>query len=150
MYVRSVSLVLRGKEDQGASDMRIDEVVRGEVVIMRPKGRLTLETEGEFREAVRRLFDIGRTRLVLDLANVPYVDSCGLGAMIQEFISARRRGGGLKLLNVCGHIRHLLAVTKLLTVFETFESEDAAARSFFERGPRGGARSSSPGGAFFS
>ena len=130
--------------------MRIDEVVRGEVVIMRPKGRLTLETEGEFREAVRRLFDIGRTRLVLDLANVPYVDSCGLGAMIQEFISARRRGGGLKLLNVCGHIRHLLAVTKLLTVFETFESEDAAARSFFREVHGAGRGLSSPGGAFFS
>ena len=104
---------------------------------MRPQGRLTVESEGEFREALRGLFAGGRARLVLDLANVPFVDSCGLGAMIQGYIWARRRGGGLKLLNVSGRNVHLLTLTKLLTVFETFDSEEEAARSFFERGSRG-------------
>jgi anti-sigma B factor antagonist len=116
--------------------MKIEEVVRGDVVVVRPKGRLTVETEEELREAVRRLFDAGWTRLVLDLASVRFIDSCGLGAIIHGYISARRRGGGLKLLNVSRHNVHLLAITKLLTVFETFDSEDEAIRSYSPKGSR--------------
>jgi anti-sigma B factor antagonist len=104
--------------------MRIEETVRGNVVIIEPKGRLTVEIEEQFRDTVRRLLESGRTRLVLNLANVPSIDSCGLGAIVQGYISARRRGGDLKLLNVSGRNHHLLTITKLLTVFETYDSED--------------------------
>jgi anti-sigma B factor antagonist len=110
--------------------MRIEETVRGDVVIIEPKGRLTVEIEEQFRETVRRLLESGRTRLVLNLANVPSIDSCGLGAIVQGYISARRRGGDLKLLNVSGRNHHLLTITKLLTVFETYDSEDEVGRSF--------------------
>jgi anti-sigma B factor antagonist len=104
--------------------MRIEETVRGNVVIIEPKGRLTVEIEEEFRETVRRLLESGRTRLVLNLANVPSIDSCGLGAIVHGCVSARRRGGDIKLLKVSGRNHHLLAITKLLTVFETYDSED--------------------------
>ena len=114
--------------------MNMKETVRGDVVILKPKDRLTVETEAEFREAVRRLLDGGKTRLVLDLATVPAIDSCGLGAMIEGYISARRRGGAMKLVNASGHHVHLLAVTKLVTVFEMFDSEAEAARSFVSFG----------------
>jgi anti-sigma B factor antagonist len=112
------------------------EFVRGDVVIISPKDRLTVETEEEFRRAVRRLLDGGQTRLLLDLATVPAIDSCGLGAMIAGFVSARRRGGALKLVNASGHHVHLLAVTKLVTVFELFDSEEEAVRSFMALGRR--------------
>jgi anti-sigma B factor antagonist len=110
--------------------MKIEETVRRDVVIIEPKGRLTLETEAQFRETIRRQLDAGRTRLVLNLADVPYIDSCGLGAIAQEYISARRRGGDLKLLNVSGRNQHLLILTKLATVFEMYNSEAEAERSF--------------------
>ncbi|OFV92507.1 MAG: hypothetical protein A3G76_14020 [Acidobacteria bacterium RIFCSPLOWO2_12_FULL_65_11] len=116
--------------------MTIEETVRGNVVFIEPKGRLTVETEEEFRGTVRQLLETGWTRLVLNLADVPYIDSCGLGAIAQEYISARRRGGDLKLLNVAGRNHHLLTLTKLVTVFETYDSEDEAARSFLDASPR--------------
>ena len=110
--------------------MWVNERICNDVVFIEPKGRLTVETEAEFVGAVKRLLDAGRTRLVLNLADVPYIDSSGLGAMAQTYTSAWRRGGDLKLLNVTARNRQLLTVTKLLTVFEVFESEEEAVRSF--------------------
>jgi anti-anti-sigma factor len=110
--------------------MWVNERALDEVVIIEPKGRLTVETEAEFVLAVRRLLDAGRNRLVLDLADVPYIDSSGLGAIAYAYTSAWRRGGELKLLNVRGRNRRVLMVTKLLTVFDVFEAEDEAIRSF--------------------
>src|SRR5712692_6915007 len=110
--------------------MTIDKRIRDDVVIIEPKMRLTVETETFFIENVRQLLDAGRTRLVLDLASVPYIDSTGLGAVAHAFTSAWRRGGELKLLHVRDRNLHLLTITKLLTVFEVYDSEDEAARSF--------------------
>jgi len=110
--------------------MRVDTRIRNDVVIIAPKGRLTVETEAAFVHAVRALLDEGQTRLVLNLAEVPYIDSGGLGAIAHAYTSAWRRGGELKLLHVRHRNRQLLTVTRLITVFEVFESEDAAVRSF--------------------
>jgi len=110
--------------------MRFDQYIRSGVVIIAPRGRLTIETEADFVQTVRRHLDEGRTRLVLNLAEVPYIDSSGLGAIAHTYTSAWRRGGELKLLNVKCRNRHLLTVTRLMTVFEVFESEDDAIRSF--------------------
>lgn len=110
--------------------MRIHEPVHNGVVVIEPQGRLTVETETQFRQAVRRLIDAGWTRLVLNLADVPSIDSCGLGAIAQAYVSAKCRGGTLKLANVARRNYHLLSVTKLNTVFEVFDSEEEAARSF--------------------
>jgi len=110
--------------------MRVDQCIRNGVVIITPRGRLTVETEGYFVQAVRRTLDEGRMRLVLNLADVPYMDSTGLGAIAHAYTSAWRRGGELKLLHVRQRNRHLLAVTRLLTVFDVFDSEEEAVKSF--------------------
>ena len=108
--------------------MTIQESIRGEVVIVCPDGRLTVETEQQLKQAVARLLAAGHVRLVLNLADVPYIDSCGLGAMVHAYTSARRLGGDLKLLNVSSRIQHLLGLTRLNTVFETCASEAEAER----------------------
>jgi anti-sigma B factor antagonist len=110
--------------------MRVDHCIRNGVVIISPRGRLTVETEAQFVQIVRQILNDGRTRLVLNLADVPYIDSSGLGAIAQAYTSAWRRGGELKLLHVKHRNRHLLTVTRLISVFEVFDSEDEAVRSF--------------------
>jgi len=110
--------------------MRVDHCIRNGVVIISPRGRLTVETEAQFVQVVRHILNDGRTRLVLNLADVPYIDSSGLGAIAQAYTSAWRRGGELKLLHVRHRNRHLLTVTRLISVFEVFDSEDEAVRSF--------------------
>src|SRR5437899_2421727 len=110
--------------------MRIHETVREDIVIIKPEGRLTVETEAHLREAVWRLIDAGRTHLVLNLAEVPHMDNAGLGAIAEMYVCARRRGGDLKLVNVSGRNHQLLTITNLLTVLETYDSEDNVERSF--------------------
>ena len=110
--------------------MKINEIVSGDVVVIAASGRLTVETEAEVSAAVRSAFDSGRAHLVLDLAAVPYIDSCGLGTIAQSYVAAFRRGGTVKLANVTGRNRRLLTITKLLPVFEVFDSVEAAVQSF--------------------
>jgi anti-sigma B factor antagonist len=69
-------------------------------------------------------------QLVLNLADVPYIDSAGLGEVVRTYTTVKRQGGSLKLLNLTKRITDLLAITKLLTVFETYDSEADAVRSF--------------------
>ena len=116
--------------------MRIETRVDRGVAFVEPKERLTVETVEAFGSTVRALLQRGVVRLALSLAAVPYVDSSGLGAIIHAYTSARRRGGDLKLLHVTGRNRELLAITKLLTVFETYDEESAAEHSFLEGRPR--------------
>ena len=110
--------------------MNISDNARGDVTVLALSGRLTVETEAIVCSAVRGAFAEGRTNLVLDLAGVPYVDSCGLGVMAQAYVAAFRRGGAVKLANVNARNRRLLTITRLLTVFEVFESVDEAIGSF--------------------
>lgn len=100
--------------------MQVHERVFPDMVILEPTERLTVETEANLKEAVRRQLDAGRTHMVIDLARVPYVDSCGLGTMVQGFVSARRQGGTVRLMNVNPRIRQLLTITRLLTVLEPY------------------------------
>ena len=107
--------------------MQLTEFVGPDVVILGPRERLTVENEDEFKQIVRRYLDAGRVRLVLDLAHVPYIDSCGLGTIAQTHLTASDLGGWLKLHNVTGRNRQLLTVTRLLTVIGLYESEPQAA-----------------------
>ena len=91
--------------------MRVDQRIHRDIVVIEPQGRLTIETEADFVQAVRGLLDAGRVRFVLNLAGVPYIDSSGLGAIAQAYTSAWRRGGDLKLLNVSGRNLQLLTIT---------------------------------------
>ena len=80
--------------------MQVLEHVYPNVVILELTDRLTVDTETDLKDAVRRQLDAGRRHLVLDLARVPYVDSCGLGTMVQAYVSAHRQGGSVKLMNL--------------------------------------------------
>ena len=106
--------------------MQVLEHTYPNVVILELTDRLTLETEADLRDAVRRQLDAGRRDIVLDLARAPYVDSCGLGTMVQAYVSAHRVGGSVKLLNVGQRVRQLLTITRLLTVFEVYQPEARA------------------------
>jgi anti-sigma B factor antagonist len=110
--------------------MRINENLRGDIVILAPAGRLTIETESELSGAVRRALAAGRRQIVLDLGGVPYIDSCGLGVIAQSYVAAFRRGGTVKLARVNRRNLRLLTITKLLTVFEHYDGVEDAARSF--------------------
>lgn len=96
--------------------MKITERLSDEVLVIEPKGRITVETEPEFASYFIRLLEAGHRRLAISLAAVPYIDSVGLGAIVRAYTSTRRRGGDLKLIEVHGRNRHLLEITKLLTV----------------------------------
>lgn len=110
--------------------MTITEDRRGSVVVLAPAGRLTVETEEAFTRVVKRVLSAGNEFLVLDLAAVPYIDSCGLGAVVQAYVGACRRGGTMKLANAAGRTWRLLRITHLVTVFGVYDSVEAAARSF--------------------
>jgi anti-sigma B factor antagonist len=106
--------------------VQVFEHVYSNLVVLEPTERLTVETEVDLKDAVRRQLDAGRQRLVLDMARVPYVDSCGLGTMVQAYVSAHRAGGWVRLRNVTPRVRHLLTITRLMTVFEFFQPETRA------------------------
>jgi anti-sigma B factor antagonist len=101
--------------------VQVLEHLYSNVVVLELTERLTVETEADLKDAVRRQLDAGRRHLVLDLARVPYVDSCGLGTMVQAYVSAHRAGGWVKLRNVTPRVHHLLTITRLTTVFEFFQ-----------------------------
>jgi anti-sigma B factor antagonist len=111
--------------------MQIEERRVGEVVVLDVKGRVTLgEGDEILKDKVNSLLNQGSKKLVLNLADVPYIDSAGLGEIVRTFTTVSRQGGSLKLLNLTKRITDLLAITKLLTVFETFDSEAEAVKSF--------------------
>jgi anti-sigma B factor antagonist len=111
--------------------MQIEERRVGDVVVLDVKGRVTLgEGDEILKDKVNSLLNQGSKKLVLNLAEVPYIDSAGLGEIVRTFTTVSRQGGSLKLLNLTKRITDLLAITKLLTVFETFESEADAVKSF--------------------
>jgi anti-sigma B factor antagonist len=111
--------------------MQIEERVVSGVVVLDLKGKVTLgEGDELLKEKVNSLVSQGHKKIVLNLAEVPYVDSAGLGEIVRTYTTVSRQGGSLKLLNLTKRISDLLSITKLLTVFETFESENEAVSSF--------------------
>jgi anti-anti-sigma factor len=103
--------------------VQVLEHVYDNVVILEPTERLTVETEADLKDAIRHQLDAGRVHLVLDLGRVPYIDSCGLGRVVQAHVSALRLGGELRLLNVNGRNRQLLTITRLLNVLKPYQPE---------------------------
>jgi anti-sigma B factor antagonist len=115
----------------GAFFMQIEERKIGDVVVLDLKGKITLGQGDELlKDKVNSLVNQGHRKIVLNLADVPYVDSAGLGEIVRTYTTVSRQGGSMKLLNLTKRITDLLAITKLLTVFETFDVESDAVRSF--------------------
>jgi anti-sigma B factor antagonist len=111
--------------------MQIDQRAIGDVVVLDVKGRITMgEGDELLKDKVNSLVNQGHKKIVLNLADVPYIDSAGLGEIVRTYTTVSRQGGSLKLLSLTKRITDLLSITKLLTVFETFDSENEAVRSF--------------------
>jgi len=111
--------------------MQIEERKVGDVVVLDLKGKITLgEGDELLKDKVNSLVNQGIKKIILNLADVPYIDSAGLGEVVRTYTTVSRQGGSLKLLNLTKRITDLLSITKLLTVFETFDSENEAVRSF--------------------
>ncbi|MGE3277592.1 MAG: STAS domain-containing protein [Vicinamibacterales bacterium] len=111
--------------------MEIAERTVGDVTVLDLNGKMTLgEGDELLKDKINSLLANGRKKLVLNLEGVPYIDSAGLGEIVRTYTTVSRQGGSLKLLNLTKRIEDLLAITKLLTVFETFDTEDEAVKSF--------------------
>jgi anti-sigma B factor antagonist len=111
--------------------LQIEERVIGDVMVLDLNGRITQGDGDELlKDKVNSVVSQGHKKILLNLAEVPYVDSAGLGEIVRTYTTVSRQGGSLKLVNLTKRITDLLSITKLLTIFETFESETDAVRSF--------------------
>ena len=112
--------------------MTLQERTVGDVVVLTVDGDITMGEAGATRLAdkVRSLVQERREHILLDLGRVRYVDSAGLGELVQCCAAVRTRGGALRLLNVTRRLNDLLVLTKLLTVFDCFDDEPEALASF--------------------
>jgi len=111
--------------------LTITEAQVGDVTILRMSGRLELE-EGDLdlRDHVDRLVAGGRLKILLDLKAVTRIDSAGIGMLVSKYLSTQKRGGTIKLLHLTRRSDHLMDITRLATVFEIFDDEADAVRSF--------------------
>jgi anti-sigma B factor antagonist len=111
--------------------MEIGERTVGDVTVLDLRGKMTLgEGDELLKDKINSMLANGRKKLILNLEGVPYIDSAGLGEIVRTYTTVSRQGGSLKLLNLTKRIEDLLSITKLLTVFETFDTEPEAVKSF--------------------
>ena len=103
----------------------------GDITVVDLSGRIVLgEGSALLRKTIRGLLEDGRTMILLNLADVDYIDSSGIGELVSGYTAVRNRKGDLKLLHLTKKVRDLLQITKLFTVFDVFSDEYAALRSF--------------------
>jgi len=101
------------------------------ITIVDLKGRITLgEGTVTVRDTVHDLLSKGQNRILLNLGDVNYIDSSGIGELVSAFTAAKKQGGDLKLLNLTKKIHDLLQITKLYTVFDVKDDEEMAVKSF--------------------
>lgn len=102
-----------------------------DVRILNWSGKITLgEGTTAVRNTVRDVLESGGKKILIDLADVSSIDSAGIGALISAYITVTNNGGQVRLMNLTKKVHELLAITKLLTVFDVFDTEEAACRSF--------------------
>jgi anti-anti-sigma factor len=114
-----------------SSKLAIAERESGDVTILKLSGQLVLD-DGDlsFRKTIHELVDRGRTKIVVDLEAVTYIDSAGIGMVVSKLKTLRERGGDMKLLNLNLRGLRVFGITKLMFVFDTFNSEEMAVKSF--------------------
>jgi len=113
------------------AELDVKERQAGDVTILDLSGDVRIgEGAVSLRDSIRNLADQGKTKLLLNLAGVKYMDSTGVGELIANYTTVTRQGGQLKLLSLTQRIRDLLVITKLLTVFDSYDNEAEALKSF--------------------
>ncbi|HEX6623239.1 MAG TPA: STAS domain-containing protein [Pyrinomonadaceae bacterium] len=113
------------------AELNIRERQAGDVTILDMDGKITIgEGSVAVRSAIRKLLEEGKKKILLNVAGVGYVDSSGIGELVSSYTTINREGGQLKLLNLTQKMEDLLGITKLLTVFDTYEDEASALNSF--------------------
>ena len=111
--------------------MKIEKRVRDGVTILGIEGKVTIgKGDVALREAVQEVVNGGATKILVNLSGVTTMDSSGVGELVSAFTTVANRGGKLKLLNLPPKVNDILQITQLITVFEVFEAEDAAVKSF--------------------
>ncbi|HEX4347869.1 MAG TPA: STAS domain-containing protein [Vicinamibacterales bacterium] len=112
--------------------MQLEEHAIGDVVIVSVNGNITSDSGHNIvlRDKVRSLLQQGHKKLVLDLGGVGFMDSAGLGELVQAYATTKNKDGMLKLARTTARLNDLLAVTKLVTVFDNYKSVDEAVTSF--------------------
>ena len=111
--------------------MQIDERIVDDVTVLDLKGKMTLgEGDELLKDKINSLASQGHKKILLNLEAVPYIDSAGLGEIVRTYTSVSRQGGKLKLLNVSKRIQDLLVITKLITIFDSYDDEAEAVRSY--------------------
>ena len=113
------------------AELDLKERQAGDVTILYLSGEVRIgEGSVSLRDSIRKLADAGKNRVLLNLAGVKYMDSSGVGELIANYTTLSRQGGQLKLLNLTDRIQNLLVITKLLTVFDSYDNEAEALKSF--------------------
>ena len=113
------------------AELDVKERQAGDVTILDMSGAVRIgQGAVALRESVRDLIDGGKKKILLNLGGVNYIDSSGIGELIANYTTISRQGGQLKLLNLTDKIQSLLVITKLLTVFDTYDNEPDALNSF--------------------
>jgi anti-sigma B factor antagonist len=111
--------------------LSISERRSGKVIVVDLEGNIRLgDGSMEFRRLIRQLAQTGEKKILLNLARVTYIDSSGLGEIVAGFTSLQKIDGKMKLLHLTGRVSELMMITKLLTVFESFDDEAEAVSSF--------------------
>ena len=111
--------------------MTVSDRLVGNVTIIDVSGNVTLNDGAEqVRDKVRAVLQSGQRNVLVNLAGVSYMDSAGLGELVQAYSAASKAGGALKLLSPTKRLKDLLVITKLVTVFQSFDDEAAAVASF--------------------
>ena len=113
------------------AELDVKERQAGDVTILDLSGEVRIgEGAVSLRDSIRNLADQGKKKVLLNLAGVKYMDSTGVGELIANYTTVTRQGGQLKLLNLTDRIQNLLVITKLLTVFDSYDNEAEALKSF--------------------
>ena len=111
--------------------MKIEKRKKGNVTIFDLKGKILFgDGIDELRQSIDATIKDNEKQLVLNFAEVPYLDSTGLGEVVRSYTTLKKEGGTIKIVNLTNKVKDLMMVTKLITVFETFENENEAVKSF--------------------
>ena len=120
-----------GDDETTASKLQIEERHTADVTVLALSGEMLVD-DGDLalRQRIHELLDQGQVKILVDLAGVTHIDSANVGMLVAKQKTVRERGGDVKLMHLTDRSQRLLALMKLASVFEVFENEDEAVRSF--------------------